>query len=426
MVFSKLRQIKTNIGDNRANKSKHIVALDIGTEYAKALVAKIKGDQLEIIGVGRQRQRLSDMHSGAVSDIAGVVENCDKALEEAENQSGVSARQAIIGIAGELVKGTTSTIHYKRPDGDREITFPEMEMIINKVQDRAYAQAKNQLRWETGNDDLDIKLVNSAIVAIHSDGYKISNPIGFTGKDVAIQLYTAFAPQIHLGALEKSADDLDLDLVAVAAEPFAVSRSVVGTDASTNLSAILIDVGGGTTDIAVVDDGGVVGTKMFGIGGRVFTRNIANDMDKSFDEAEELKLQLGTGELEKKAEEKLNASANKVVDVWLSGVELALSEFEDIDHLPNKIQLCGGGSSLKALIKALEERDWYKDLPFTRKPTVQLINPKQVDKIVDTTGKIKDHTFITAMGLLRVGYDTIADDQQDQTVTEKLNKMLRI
>lgn len=426
MVLSKLKQIKTNIDDNRASKSKHIVALDIGTEYVKALVAKIKDDQLEIVGVGRQHQRLSDMHSGAVSDIAGVVENCDKALEEAENQSGVSARQAIIGIAGELVKGTTSTIHYKRPDGDREITLPEMEMIINKVQDRAYAQAKNQLKWETGNDDLDIKLVNSAIVAIHSDGYKISNPIGFTGKDVAIQLYTAFAPQIHLGALEKSANDLDLDLVAVAAEPFAVSRSVVGTDASTNLSAILIDVGGGTTDIAVVDDGGVAGTKMFGIGGRVFTRNIANDMDKSFDEAEELKLQLGTGELEKKAEEKLTSSVNKVVDVWLSGVELALSEFEDIDHLPNKIQLCGGGSSLKALTKALEERDWYKDLPFTRKPTIHLISPKQVDKIVDSTGKIKDHTFITAMGLLRVGYDTIADDQEDQTVTEKLNKMLKI
>ncbi len=426
MVLNKLKQIKTNIDDKRTKQANIIIALDIGTEYVKALVARMKGDQIEILGVGRQHQKLSDMHSGAISDISAVAANCDKALEEAENQSGVSARQTIIGIAGELVKGTTSTIHYKRPDGDREITLPEMEMIIDKVQKRAYEQARSQLKWETGNKDLDIKLVNSALVSIHSDGYKISNPIGFTGKDVAIQLFTAFAPQIHIGALEKTASDLDLDLVAVAAEPFAVSRAVVGTDSSTNFSAILIDVGGGTTDIAVVDDGGVEGTKMFGIGGRVFTRNIANELDLNFDEAEELKLKIDSGELEEATEKKIRKSLSKVLDVWLSGVELALSEFEALDHMPNKVLLCGGGSSLKMLYEALEERDWYKELPFTRKPNVHHIDPTQVDKIVDSSGKINDHTFITAMGLLRVGYDTLADDETGTTVTEKLNKILKI
>lgn len=426
MVLDKLKRLKTNIDAKRTKQANTIVALDIGTEYVKALVARVKGDTIEILGVGRQHQKLSDMHSGAISDIAAVAANCDKALEEAENQAGVSARQTIIGIAGELVKGTTSTIHYKRPDGDREITLPEMEMIIDKVQKRAYQQARLQLKWETGNEDLDIKLVNSALVSIHSDGYKISNPVGFTGKDVAIQLYTAFAPQIHIGALEKTASDLDLDLVAVAAEPFAVSRSVVGTDSSTNFSAILIDVGGGTTDIAVVDDGGVEGTKMFGIGGRVFTRNIANELDLSFEKAEKLKLQIDSGELDEKVEVKAKKSLEKVLDVWLSGVELALSEFEALDHLPNKILLCGGGSSLKVLYEALGQSDWYKELPFTRKPKVQHINPTQVDKIIDSSGKIKDHTFITAMGLLRVGYDTLADDEIESTVTEKLNKMLKI
>ncbi len=426
MVFDKLKRLKTNIDRQRTQQASFIVALDIGTEYVKALVAKMNGDNIEILGVGRQHQKLSDMHSGAISDIAAVAGNCDKALEEAENQAGVSARQTIIGIAGELVKGTTSTIHYKRPDGDREITLPEMEMIIDKVQKRAYEQARSQLKWETGNEDLDIKLVNSALVSIQSDGYKISNPVGFTGKDVAIQLFTAFAPQIHIGALEKTASDLDLDLVAVAAEPFAVARSVVGTDSSTNFSAILIDVGGGTTDIAVVDDGGVEGTKMFGIGGRVFTRNIANDLDMNFEDAEKLKLQIDHGELDEEIEVRAKKSLRKVLDVWLSGVELALSEFDKLDHLPNKILLCGGGSSLKLLYEALEEEDWYRELPFTRKPNVQHINPAQVDKIIDSSGKIKDHTFITAMGLLRVGYDTLADDETDKTVTEKLNKMLKI
>lgn len=137
-----------------------------------------------------------------------------------------------------------------------------------------------------------VKLVNSALVSIHIDGYKVSNPIGFQGRDVAVQIYTAFAPMVHIGALEKVADELALELVAVAAEPFAVSRSVLGTDANSSFTAILTDIGGGTTDIAVVNDGGVEGTRMFGIGGRSFTRTIAADLDVSFKDAEKLKLNI--------------------------------------------------------------------------------------------------------------------------------------
>jgi cell division protein FtsA len=71
-----------------ANGDQHLVALDIGTEYVKALIAHIEGDELKIIGVGRAHQELSDMHSGAISDIAGVVRNCEMALSDAEAQAG--------------------------------------------------------------------------------------------------------------------------------------------------------------------------------------------------------------------------------------------------------------------------------------------------------------------------------------------------
>ena len=105
---------------------------------------------------------------------------------------------------------------------------------------------------------------------------------------------------------------------------------------------------------------------------------------------------------------------------------MALSEFDSVDHLPSRILLCGGGASLKELVTALETRDWYKDLPFTKKPTVQLIKPSEVVGVVDKTGKISDHTFITAMGLLRVGYDTIIGVNESDNIKEKLNRILRI
>src|ERR1035438_7203179 len=81
---------------------KYLVALDIGTEFVKALIGHVNeaDASVEIIGVGRVHQGLSDMQAGAISDIAAVVENCDKALTQAEEQAGVSVRTCIIGIAG--------------------------------------------------------------------------------------------------------------------------------------------------------------------------------------------------------------------------------------------------------------------------------------------------------------------------------------
>jgi len=421
MVFEKLRTKAQNKLDND-----YIVALDIGTEFVKALIARQDGEQLNIVGVGRARQDVSDMHSGAIADISGVVRNCEEALSEAEDQAGLQAKRVVIGIAGELVKGVTNTIRYRRPQPDRPLDANEMEFIIEKVQERAQGKAQRQIALETGNEEVEVKLVNSALVSIHIDGYKVSNPIGFQGRDVAVQIYTAFAPMVHIGALERVADELALELVAVAAEPFAVSRAVLGNDASSNFTAILADVGGGTTDIAVVNDGGVEGTKMFGIGGRSFTRTIAAEMDLNYTDAEKLKVNIDSNQIKSSVAKDANAAIDKTLDVWLSGVELALAEFDSVDHLPNRILLCGGGASLTKLVDALSHRDWYADLPFTKRPTVQRIVPSEVIGVTDTTGVVKDHTFITAMGLLRVGYDTMMGSTDTDTIKDKLNRILRI
>ncbi len=410
----------------KVNDDDYVVALDIGTEFVKALIAKLENDELQIIGVGRARQEVSDMHSGAIADIAGVVRNCEEALAQAEEEAGLQAKRVVIGIAGELVKGVTDTIRYRRPQPDRPLDDTEMEFIIEKVQERAQIKAQKQIGLETGNEDVDVKLVNSALVGIHIDGYKVSNPIGFQGRDVAVQIYTAFAPMVHIGALERVADELSLELLAVAAEPFAVSRSVLGSDGNSNFTAILADVGGGTTDIAVVNDGGVEGTKMFGIGGRSFTQTIAGDMNLSYKDAEKLKVNIDHEQIKASVKKEVEEAIDKTLEVWIAGVELALSEFDSVDHLPNRILLCGGGSSLEKLVKALESSSWHKDLPFTKKPAVHHIHPQEVIGVADSTGSVKDHTYITAMGLLRVGYDTLVGSGEGDSIKDKFNRLLKI
>ncbi len=406
----------------------YLVALDIGTEFVKALIGKINKETsgVEIIGVGRAHQGLTDMQAGAIADIAGVVENCDKALNQAEEQAGISVRTCIIGIAGELVKGTTTTVRVSRKQSDKPLDITEMEKIITLVQNRAQTKAKQQLAWELGGKEVEVRLVNSALVSIEIDGYPVTNPIGFQGKDVVVQLYTAFAPMIHIGALEKTASELDLDLLAVAAEPFAVARAVIGNNPNQTLSAILMDVGGGTTDIAVINEGGVQGTKMFGIGGRAYTKGIERDLSVNFEQAEELKVGLSNNKAPVAKRPAIEKALGKTADVWIGGIELALSEFTKLDHLPHRMFLCGGGSSLDLLMDRLQDSDWYKSLPFTRKPSVHHIRPEQVSGIKDLTGDVNDHTFITAMGLLRVGMDTMQFADGGASIRDKIDKMLSV
>jgi len=422
-------------GFNKKKKNgQYLVSLDIGTEYAKALIGQVanhtdaSGKQyqvVEILGVGRQRQRLTDMAGGSVTDIAGVVENCDAALRRAEETAQVVAKDAVLGIAGELVKGGTTSVSYRRAKPDVKIDQAELTDIIERIQKQAFEDVKKQLNWETGKSELEVKLVNAAVVDVHIDGYRVTNPVGFQGKDVTIQIFNAFAPMVHLGALQTVAADLDLNLINIAAEPFAVAKSV-GADDSTEFSAIFIDIGGGTSDIAVVNNGGVEGTQMFAIGGRSFTKRISSSLGVNFDQAEEMKLDHSAGHL-KADDEKAVADALKTdVETWLSGVELGLSEFENIEHLPNRILLCGGGSALPEIKHALSNTTWYKSLPFTRKPTIDFLQPSQVNRVIDKTGKLTSPQDITPMGLANLGLDIIGSQSIGENVLQRLSRTLSL
>jgi cell division protein FtsA len=137
---------------------------------------------------------------------------------------------------------------------------------------------------------------------------------------------------------------------------------------------------------------------------------------------------LHSAHLSQPKEAAAEGALNKTLDVWMSGVEVALGEFTKLDHLPHHVLLCGGGSSLDMLMDKLEQTDWYTRLPFTRKPIVHHIHPEQVVGITDKTGQVNDHTFITAMGLLRVGLDTLqfsGTSQSSGSMREKLDRMLR-
>ncbi len=408
-----------------------ILALDIGTEFVKAVLARpTKKGELEILGVGKAKQTEGNMNAGAVADIPAVVGVCEEALVEVEEQAGERASLTVVGIAGELIKGNTTTVNYTRKNPNKPITENEMNEIIKKVQQKSGEVAKKTVALETGNDNVEVRLINSAIVALTIDGYKISNPIGFKGSDLTIQFYTAFAPLIHVAAIEKVCAELNLDLLTVAVEPFAVCRACLGDDLESSFSGIVMDIGGGTTDIAVVEDGGVEGTKMFSIGGRSFTHQIAESLGVDFDTAENYKLNYDTGELDDRVKSKVETAISRNLSVWLTGIEVALEDFNSTGSLPRNILLCGGGASLSLLQEELAVSDWYENLPFSRRPIINLIDINDLPNLI--TDKLNvaglselDHSFTTALGLLRVGVDTLAGAPEENKLKAKIAKLLQ-
>ncbi|MBR2803483.1 rod shape-determining protein [Candidatus Saccharibacteria bacterium] len=403
-----------------------ILGLDIGTEFVKAVLAKPgKKGNLEILGIGKAKQAEGSMYAGAVADISAVVATCEKALLQVEETTGERADVTVVGIAGELIKGSTTTVRYTRKDQKSPITENEMNEIIKKVQQKTGDYAKKSVALETGNENIEMSLINSAIVSLTIDGYKISNPIGFKGSELVVQFYTAFAPMIHVAAIEKVCAELNLDLLTVAVEPFAVCRACLGDDLDSNFSGIVMDIGGGTTDIAVVDDGGVEGTKMFSIGGRSFTHQIEETLGVDFGTAEEYKLDYDTGKLDDRIKAKVETAISRNLSVWMTGVEVALEEFNSLGSLPRNILLCGGGAGLSLLQETLAVSDWYSSLPFSRRPVIHLIDIAELPNFVFKDNLELDYSYATALGLLRVGTDTLAGAPEENKLRARIAKLLQ-
>ena len=162
---------------------------------------------------------------------------------------------------------------------------------------------------------------------------------------------------------------------------------------------------------------------MFSMGGRSFTKRLSQELNISFDEAEEIKITYSEEQLEQQSSKIVREAMQSDSEVWLAGVLLTLSEFENIETFPSRVLLSGGGSKLPEIKEALESRDWYKKLPFARKPEISFMKPKYISSLTDETGKMQDQQDITPMALAHLGIEYTGDEK---VLSSLLRKVVRI
>jgi cell division protein FtsA len=388
---------------SKKDEKQLFLVLDIGTEIVKALVCGIEEGVVEILGAGKVRHSYTAIKGGVISNLRGVLGTCAETIKFATEFTEYP-QKCIVGIAGELVKGIMIELSYNRPNSTIPIEKREIEESIEyglldakKVCGKVYAPYNQP--------SLDIALVNAAILSSQVDNLPVEDPRGMSGKEVRLRVYYTFAPRSHIEYINSLAKGIGIELAGIVSEPLATIRSIRLKD-SNFFNGILIDVGGGVTDIAIVKEGIIYGTEMIAFGGRVFTKRIAQDLMLNYEEAEELKIKYSQKALNRAKMAEVKNGIKKDINVWIDALEVAIGRYQKVvESFPPSVYLCGGGSLLPEIKEALMEYPWIKRFNFDRSPKVQFISPDMVDKVVDRTLMHTTPADITPLALARTILD---------------------
>ena len=217
------------------------------------------------------------------------------------------------------------------------------------------------------------------------------------------------------------ASQLDLELLEIVAEPYAVAR-VLGSDQIRQAGALFVDVGGGTTDVALVRQGGIEGTRMFALGGRAFTKSLADRLDLPFPRAEALKVDYARGRggrarpghRDDRGRRRARLGGRRRAR---HGGAVGRRPPAGAD-LPVRRRVAAAGDPGQPLAS----QAFYERLPFARPPEVIVMAPDQIETISDATDLLVDQQDVTPLGL---AYQAIELQTSEDALDVALRRVLR-
>src|SRR4051794_37436916 len=256
-----------------------VVGLDIGTTKICCIVGEVTegGPQplIDIVGIGTAPS--TGLRKGCVINIDTTVESITKAVEEAELMAGVDISTVYTGIAGGHIKSFNSTgiVAVK----DKEITEQDVQRVIDAAKAVAIP-----LDRET------IHIIPQEYMINDQGG--IRDPIGMSGVRLEAKVHIVTGAVSSAQNIIKCANKAGLNVAEICLEPIASSEAVLSQDEK-ELGVVLVDIGGGTSDIAIFKEGAIVFTGVLAIGGHHITNDIAVGLRTPQNEAEKLKIRHG-------------------------------------------------------------------------------------------------------------------------------------
>ncbi len=254
-----------------AKRDNLIVGLDIGTTKICAIVGNVTEDGIEIVGIGTSPS--NGLRKGVVINIESTVASIKKSIEEAELMAGCEIKSVYAGIAGGHIKGINSdgVIAIK----NREVNQDDVRRVIDA------AKAIN-----IPMDREVIHILPQEFIIDQQDG--IREPLGMSGVRLEAKVHIVTGAVTSAQNIVKSCNRAGLDVADIVLEQLASAEAVLSPDEK-ELGVCLVDIGGGTTDIAIFADGAIKYTSVISLGGNHLTNDIAVGLRTPMAEAEKIK-----------------------------------------------------------------------------------------------------------------------------------------
>jgi cell division protein FtsA len=258
-----------------AKKHSIVVGLDIGTTKVCALIGEMTEQGVEIIGVGSHLSQ--GLRKGVVINIEATVSSVRRAIEEAGLMAGCEVHTVFTSISGGHVKAFNS--HGIVAVKNKEVTQRDLERVIDAAKAVAIPMDREVLHV----------LPQDYIV---DDQNGIKDPLGMSGVRLEAKVHIVTGAVTSAQNIIKCCNRTGLNVAEVVLAPLAAAEAVL-TDEQRELGVVLVDMGGGTTDIAIYHDGTVKHTAVLGIGGNHVTNDIAAGLRTPFNDAERIKQRYG-------------------------------------------------------------------------------------------------------------------------------------
>lgn len=378
-------------------KKELYIGLDIGTTKIVAMIGVINEyDKLKIIGVGKSKSL--GVHRGVVNNISQTIQSIQSAINEAENNSNEKIDKVIVGIAGQHIRSLQHSDYITRENSDEVIDIKDIEKVINQVY---------KLVMMPGEEIIHVLPQEFKI-----DGQsEIKEPVGMFGGRLEANFHVVVGQVSSIKNIARCVKSSGIDFDGITLEPLASADAVLSREEK-EAGVALIDIGGGTTDLAIFKDGIIRHTSVIPFGGNIITDDIKEGCSIIEKQAELLKIKFGSawpgenkdneivsipGLRGRDPKEISLKNLSKIIHARVVEIiEQVYMEIKNYGHEDQKkkliagVVLTGGGSQLKHLKQLVE----YVTGMDTRigLPNEHLAGNNSIE--------ISNPTFATAVGLV--------------------------
>lgn len=385
------------MGNKVFDPEKLIFALDIGTRTIVGLVGYSENGKIRILHVETAEHPARNMLDGQIHNIEGVAETALTVKKKLEKKLQVKLQRVSVAAAGRAL--TTLSVEVRRELDPQQRITPE---AVLELEMEGVKKAQEQLSADTaGKGEKALYCIGYSVVHYYLDGHQISSLISQRGRSMGAVLLVTFLPHAVIDSLLTVIERIGLSLHSLTLEPIAAINALVPPEYRM-LNLALVDIGAGTSDIAITRQGTITAYAMVPLAGDEITEAIADHFLLAFNEAEKLKLQLGSGE-EKFAfkdiigntvnttREEIAALIEPVVDQLVGKITEQILHF---NQSPPRALFCIGGASQTPLL-----RDKFAkklNLPLER---VAVRDYKALNRFVYSGKKLKGPECVTPMGI---------------------------